>query len=91
MTLRIPAELNEWLNEYRHLSYPRRIEKQSLVIEALRLLYIARGQPGNDPYHILGVKRGVTSSDLNARYRQLLRVNHPDKVAQLDPQDSGIC
>ncbi len=40
----------------------------------------------NDPYHILGVKRGVTSSELNARYRQLLRVNHPDKVAQLDPE-----
>jgi len=40
----------------------------------------------NDPYRILGVKRGVTSSELNARYRQLLRVNHPDKVAQLDPE-----
>jgi DnaJ-domain-containing protein 1 len=40
----------------------------------------------NDPYEILGVKRGVTASELNARYRQLLRVNHPDKVAQLDPE-----
>lgn len=40
----------------------------------------------SDPYHILGVRRDVTASELNARYRQLLRVNHPDKVAHLDPE-----
>ena len=40
----------------------------------------------NDPYQILGVSRNVTESELNARYRQLLRANHPDKVAQLDPE-----
>jgi hypothetical protein len=40
----------------------------------------------SDPSHILGVTRDVTASELNARYRQLLRVNHPDKVAQLDPE-----
>jgi hypothetical protein len=52
VTLRIPTELNEWLDEYRHLSYPQRIEKQSLVIEALRLLYMARGQPGTEAYNL---------------------------------------
>jgi hypothetical protein len=40
----------------------------------------------NDPYHILGISRNATEDELNARYRQLLRVNHPDKVAQLDPE-----
>jgi hypothetical protein len=40
----------------------------------------------NDPYHILGVSRNATEDELNAKYRQLLRVNHPDKVAQLDPE-----
>jgi hypothetical protein len=50
VTLRIPAELNSWLDEYRHLSYPQRIEKQSLVIEALKLLYMARGKPGSPSY-----------------------------------------
>jgi hypothetical protein len=40
----------------------------------------------NDPYHILGISRNATKDELNARYRQLLRVNHPDKVAQLDPE-----
>ena len=50
VTLRIPTELNEWLDQYRHLSYPQRIEKQSLVIEALKLLYLARGQPGTEVY-----------------------------------------
>lgn len=39
----------------------------------------------NDPYRILGVSRNVTASELTARYRQLLKVNHPDRVAQLDP------
>lgn len=40
----------------------------------------------NDPYRILGISRNATEDELNARYRQLLRVNHPDKVAQLDPE-----
>ena len=52
VTLRIPTDLNDWLDEYRHLSYPQRIEKQSLVIEALRLLYMARGQPGTEAYNL---------------------------------------
>jgi hypothetical protein len=38
------------------------------------------------PYHILGVTPGLSSSELNARYRQLMSANHPDKVAQLDPE-----
>lgn len=50
VTLRIPAELNAWLDEYRHLSYPQRIEKQSLVTEALKLLYMARGKAGSPTY-----------------------------------------
>jgi hypothetical protein len=52
VTLRIPTELNDWLDEYRHLSYPQRIEKQSLVIEGLRLLYMARGQPGTEAFDL---------------------------------------
>jgi hypothetical protein len=40
----------------------------------------------SDPYHVLRVSRDVTEGELNARYRQLLRVNHPDKVVQLDPE-----
>lgn len=38
-----------------------------------------------DPYQVLGVSRDISESGLNARYRQLLLTNHPDKVAQLDP------
>jgi hypothetical protein len=52
VTLRIPVELNEWLDEYRHLSYPQRIEKQALVVEGLRLLYMARGQPGTEAFNL---------------------------------------
>jgi hypothetical protein len=39
----------------------------------------------NDPYQVLGLSRNATEDELNARYRQLLQGNHPDKVAQLDP------
>ena len=39
-----------------------------------------------NPYQILGVEPGLSSSELNARYRQLMSANHPDKVAQLDPE-----
>ncbi len=52
VTLRIPTELNDWLDEYRHLSYPQRIEKKALVIEGLRLLYMARGQPGSEAFNL---------------------------------------
>lgn len=38
------------------------------------------------PYQILGVTPGLSSSELNARYRQLMSANHPDKVAHLDPE-----
>jgi hypothetical protein len=51
VTLRIPTELNEWLDRYRFV-YPQRIEKQTLVIEALKLLHLARGEPGT-PAHSL--------------------------------------
>lgn len=48
VTLRIPQGLNEWLDEYVHLSWPQKIRKQELVIEALRLLYARRGKAGED-------------------------------------------
>ena len=40
----------------------------------------------NDPYQVLGVSRDVTERELVARYRQLMSANHPDKVAQMDPE-----
>ncbi len=46
VTLRIPIELNEWLNEYQHLSYPKRLTKGGLVVEGLILAYLCRGRPG---------------------------------------------
>ncbi len=48
VTLRIPAPLNEWLDEYVHRSWPSKIKKQALVIEALQILYVRRGRPGED-------------------------------------------
>lgn len=46
VTLRIPIELNEWLTEYQHLSYPNRVGKGELVVEGLILAYLCRGRPG---------------------------------------------
>jgi hypothetical protein len=46
VTVRIPKALNEWLDEYVHGSWPERVLKQGLIIEALKLLYARRGRPG---------------------------------------------
>ena len=46
VTLRIPAAFNEWLDAYRHLSYPRRVGKQELVVEGLKMAYKRRGKAG---------------------------------------------
>lgn len=43
-------------------------------------------QDESDPYYILGIDRSVTASELASRYKQLIKANHPDKVAQLDPE-----
>lgn len=40
----------------------------------------------DDPYRILGAARGMSPEEIQRRYRDLLRRNHPDRVAQLDPQ-----
>lgn len=46
VTLRLPHELNDWLDEYVHRAWPERVRKQELVIEALRILFARRGRPG---------------------------------------------
>ncbi len=46
VTLRIPIELNEWLDEYTHAYYKEKVKKQDLVKEALTLLYLKLGRPG---------------------------------------------
>lgn len=54
VTLRIPQALNEWLNRYVSLSYPERNTKQALVIEALTLCYLMRGEPKERKFDIPG-------------------------------------
>lgn len=39
----------------------------------------------DDPHYILGVSPGVSRAELKARYIKLVQMNHPDKVASLDP------
>jgi hypothetical protein len=46
VTLRIPRELNDWLDEYIHRSWPEKVRKQDLVSEGLRLVFARRGRPG---------------------------------------------
>jgi hypothetical protein len=46
VTLRVPQELNGWLDEYVHRAWPERVRKQELVAEALRMLFARRGRPG---------------------------------------------
>jgi hypothetical protein len=46
VTLRVPRELNDWLDEYIHRSWPEKVRKQDLVSEGLRLAFARRGRPG---------------------------------------------
>jgi hypothetical protein len=46
VTLRLPQDLNHWIDGYVHRSWPTKVRKQELVIEALKLLYAMRGKPG---------------------------------------------
>jgi hypothetical protein len=46
VTLRIPRELNDWLDEYIHRAWPEKVRKQDLVAEALRIAFARRGRPG---------------------------------------------
>ena len=46
VTLRIPRELNNWLDEYIHRAWPEKVRKQDLVSEGLRLVFTRRGRPG---------------------------------------------
>jgi hypothetical protein len=48
VTLRIPGALNEWLDEYVHRSWPNKIKKQDLIVEAIQLLYARRGNAGDE-------------------------------------------
>ncbi len=46
VTLRIPRDLNDWLDEYIHRAWPEKVRKQDLVSEGLRLAFARRGRPG---------------------------------------------
>lgn len=48
VTLRIPQQMNEWLDEYVHGAWREKIKKQDLVIEALCLVIARRGRVGEE-------------------------------------------
>ena len=46
------------------------------------------GSDERDPYAVLGVPRSATVAQIRARYRQLARENHPDRlIAQGLPEE----
>ena len=49
ITLRIPIQMNEWLDEYVHRAWPKKVKKQDLVIEALQMLIARRVAAGETP------------------------------------------
>jgi len=52
VTLRIPRGLNDWLQEYSHLSYPETLGKGQLVAEAIRMLVCKRGRAKAANYEV---------------------------------------
>jgi hypothetical protein len=41
--------MNEWLDEYVHRAWPKKVKKQDLVIEALQMLIARRVAAGETP------------------------------------------
>lgn len=39
--------------------------------------------PAKDPWHILGLQRGASAAEVRARYKELAREHHPDKLSHL--------
>ena len=40
----------------------------------------------NDPYEVLGISSSAADQEVTAAYRKLIKMNHPDNVAMLDPK-----
>jgi hypothetical protein len=45
VTLRLPQELNDWLDQFIHGVWPERVRMQELIIEGLCMLFARRGRP----------------------------------------------
>ena len=42
---------------------------------------VPSGQAEDDPYAVLGLKRGVSDAQVRATWKKLMRENHPDSLA----------
>ena len=45
-----------------------------------------RSSRTKSPYEVLGIKAGASRSEITAKYREMVRQYHPDKVANLGPE-----
>jgi len=45
-----------------------------------------RSAQTKSPHEILGIRPGASRSEITAKYRELVRQYHPDKVANLGPE-----
>jgi hypothetical protein len=52
---------------------------KSMGIDMSQLRGMASGQTAVDPYGILGLDRSASDEEVKKRYRELVRVLHPDK------------
>lgn len=48
VSFRMPQEFNQWLDAYVHESWPEKVKKQDLIIEAIRMLIARRGKAGEE-------------------------------------------
>jgi hypothetical protein len=67
-----------------HQQPPRGNRQQSQNKE--QRTYSSSTRADKSPYDVLGVAPGASLSDITAAYYEQARKNHPDKVANLDPE-----
>ena len=102
MFRREPAVLEDLLDALFHISkadgvmHPDELEYLAQVadifclneggFERIKAGHVATGD--RDPYAVLGLPRSATDQQIKAKYRRLIRENHPDKlIAQGLPQE----
>ncbi len=80
------GRVTDLLNDDRKFLPVQTVEGQFLAIAKSAIQKVSLSTPppapyrGNNPWHILGVKEGVSAEELKRAYYELVRAHHPDRI-----------
>src|SRR5579884_1968535 len=80
------GRITDLLNDDRKFLPVQTIEGQFLAVAKSAIQKVSLSSPppapyrGSNPWHILGVKEGVSADELKRAYHELVRTHHPDRI-----------